>query len=100
MRLKNNETETIEKWWNSDLDIEIERQRYTAILESNVYYSHYNENGVTIRSKRHRGDKRKLKIYNEKTGDIITLIGFDKGFNSPNTAIEFLKNNGSLLNLI
>jgi len=57
-------------WFYSDLDIEFcLRHKQTkdlalCILESNVYYEHINdaERGITVKSIRHKGDKRSFIV--------------------------------------
>lgn len=85
MRLNKKEKELIKDFFDSDLDIEIIRKRYTAILVSNVYYTH---KPTTVR---HRGDKRGLEIYTKRCGiDTIVSYELEEAFTTPKEAIEFL----------
>lgn len=84
MRLNKKEKELIKDFFGSDLDIEIIRKRYTAILVSNVYYTH---KPTTVR---HRGDKRGLRIFDNKREAFDTIVHEDDGFESAKEAIEFL----------
>jgi len=57
----------IDYWFYSDLDIEFElkrgKGRLLCLFESDVWYEHINNNqGVTIRSIRHKGDHRRFIV--------------------------------------
>jgi hypothetical protein len=58
----------INTWFLSDLDIEFElkrnRKKLLCLFESNVWYEHINDpkRGITIKSIRHKGDKRSFIV--------------------------------------
>jgi hypothetical protein len=93
MRLNEEEKDLVHNWWGSDLNIEINRTRYTAILESNVQYIHYKDGSYD----RKYGDKRHLHVYIEKGEKTEYNI---ETFSSPEEAIEFLSNNGDLRRIV
>lgn len=93
MRLTKNEKELIREWWNSDLEIEIERKRYVAILVSNAYYTNYRG----LRADRKAGDRRGLDIYFPKSDERIVEIGDNEvgAFRNPDEAIDYLEKYGT-----
>jgi hypothetical protein len=93
MRLNKKEKELINDFFDSDLDIKIIRRRYTAVLVSNAYYIHHPIAGFgseTGRSERCLGDKRGLRIFDNKSELFDTVVHEDDGFESAKEAIEFL----------
>lgn len=107
MRLKNKEKELIKDSFNSDLNIEIERSKYTAILVNDIHYSKGGKRkGVTNRG---------IKLYLENSQVAGgALAGFNGGrnttwlfeprdnraFKNSKQAINWLKENGDLRNLV
>lgn len=107
MRLKDKEKELIENMFGSDLNIEIQRSKYTAILVNDI---HYTKDG-----KRQGVTNRGLKLYLENSQVAGgALAGFDGGrnvtwlfeprdnraFKNAKQAINWLKENGNLSNLV
>jgi len=55
----------IDNWFNSDLDFQFvltkNRKKLLFTIESNAWYEHINnETGITVKSIRHGGDKRRV----------------------------------------
>ena len=95
MRLREEEKELIREWWKSDMNIVLERSRYRAELESNVIYDHSGEG-----ADRKRGDKRGMFVFPENGGYMDKTYlkrPHENPFDSPEEAIEWLDEQGSLL---
>lgn len=95
MRLKDEEKDMIKDWWDTDMNIEVDRSDYTAILESNVYYSHYPDGSA----ERKKGDKRGLYVYTNSQKHKIIHPDSEDAFKSAKEAINYLKDKGDLRKL-
>lgn len=100
MRLTKEEKQTIRDYWKTDLNIEIVRSRYTAILESDVWYDHKPDGSYT----RHKGDHRGLYVWIDgddyQQHQIIHPEETSENFGSPPEAIQYLSEHGDLRNLV
>lgn len=86
MRLTNEEKKIITEFWESDLEIEIDRYGYILVLITDAYYSDYQGSGV-----RYWKGKRGLNIYNKSKNESVYFIDCDNGFQSPEEAIAYLE---------
>lgn len=86
-RLDTKEKEAIKDFWESDLDIEIDREEYILVLTTDAYYFNYKGFDAT----RHWNGKRGLNIYSHRKKESIIAVDCDDGFQSPEEAIEYIE---------
>lgn len=95
MRLQSGEKEIIKEWWETDLDIELDRSRYTAVLKSDVSYAHHSDGSYD----RLNGSKRGVQVIpsHGRMGEYLINPQGDDSLESPEDAIKWLDEKGSLL---
>ena len=85
----------IKDFWNSDLDIEIIRSKYTIILESDVEYEYERDENNECIGVSKRKTQNIRGVYVDKGKDFAECIvgTYDNSFSNPDEVIKFLKKN-------